>query len=175
MNRLFELAAEEAPPVVLRTIDAGDLEEMRVWKNANKAAFFFKGEISPADQKKWFEGYKNRPDDFMFMVLFEGAKVGCMGYRLLDGAVDCYNIMGAPAKRPKGAMAAAMRLMCSHIRAERREEIGCRVVKGNDAVDWYDKCGFIVMGEQPDHYQLYLDHQRFKPCAFKKKEGAPRA
>src|SRR5207302_10774934 len=107
---------DSRPPLSLRSINLSDIETLRVWKNANKHAFFFKSDITPEMQQQWFEGYCSRPDDCMFVVESSGAYAGCMGFRLLEnGEVDCYNIMGNPDGRAKGVMAAAMRLMCSYI------------------------------------------------------------
>ncbi len=172
MNRLFRLTAASSPPVSLRTIGPGDLEELRNWKNANKQAFFFKDEISPAMQKAWFEGYRARPEDFMFVVESGGRKAGCMGFRLQGPAADCYNIIGLPEAAGKGILRAAMTLMCSYIRGEHAALPGCRVLKANPAVGWYEKCGYRVVGEASDHFRLELDAARFKPCAYSRAEGS---
>lgn len=153
MDRSFTLSAG---PVTLRTIGPEDLEDLRRWKNENKQAFFFQETITPQMQTKWFEGYLKRPDDVMFVVEAGGLKAGCMGYRLEGGAADVYNIIGAPEGRGKGWLGLAMRLMCEHIRAKHTPRIGCRVVKGNPAVEWYRKLGFRVASETPEYYQMEL-------------------
>ena len=134
MNRAFTLVYEGEPPVSLRTIAEGDLEELRLWKNSNREAFFFKGEITPQMQRDWFNGYLSRSADYMFVVESGGRKAGCMGFRMEGGAADAYNIIGVPAAQGKGILGRAMRLMCSYILKEHAKRIGCRVLKENPAV-----------------------------------------
>ena len=175
MNRSFTIVSEEKPPVALRAIGTADLEDLRVWKNANRHAFFFKGEIAPEMQKEWFKGYLSRDGDFMFLVESEGLRAGCMGFRLIDGAADAYNIIGVPAAQGKGLLGRAMRLMCSYILKEHTKKIGCRVLKDNPAVGWYKKLGYRVAAERPDHFQLELDVPAFSPSAFEVRPGAAKA
>lgn len=147
----------KAGPVTLRSIGPEDLEDLRRWKNDNRRAFFFKDVITPEGQKKWYEGYLGRPDDFMFVVEAEGMKVGCMGFRKIEGAADCYNIIGAPEGRGKGYLGAAMEAMCGHI----EESLGtvpitCKVLKTNPAVTWYEKRGFKIAADKGDHWIMEL-------------------
>lgn len=159
MNQAFVLESEGPPAVRLRSIGSSDLERLRLWKNANKAAFFFKGEITPDMQRQWFQGYLGRADDFMFVVEAEGRLCGCLGFRMEGADADAYNIMAAaePGARVPGAMTQAMRALCSFILAEKRpSSIGCKVVRGNAALDYYRRCGYAVADEKPDFYQLRL-------------------
>lgn len=172
MNKAFTIVSEDRPPVSLRAIGQDDIEDLRLWKNANRQAFFFKGEITPEMQKDWFKGYLSRPDDCMFMVESEGLRAGCMGFRLISGAADAYNIIGAPAGQGKGILGRAMRLMCGYILKEHSKKIGCRVLKGNPALGWYKKLGYRVTSEREDHVQLELDLGGFTPLAYKVVQGA---
>lgn len=172
MNRPLVLTAKTEPRVRLRAAGPGDLEDLRLWKNANKAGFFFKGEITPEMQRKWFEGYLSRPKDFMFMAEHAGAKAGCMAFRVLDGgSVDAYNIIGAPGAGGKGLMKAAMALMCSYAAAEFGRDIGCLVLKDNPAVGYYERCGFKIAGDGGDHHVMKLDWTRFTPVPYDAAEG----
>lgn len=172
MNRIFTIVDEDAPPVSLRAIAEEDLEDLRLWKNANREAFFFKGEISPEGQREWFRGYLGRPGDFMFIAESEGRKCGCMGFRILSDAADCYNIIGLPACRGLGILGRAMRLMCSYIQLEHGAPVGCLVLKGNPAVGWYEKRGYRIAEARAEHYRLELDPARFSPCPYRKIERA---
>jgi RimJ/RimL family protein N-acetyltransferase len=137
------LESRTDPRVRLRPVGPGDLEDLRLWKNANSRWFFFKDEITPAMQKEWYAAYLKRPDDVMFIVEHGGKKAGTMGYRILEKVrADAYNIIAAPGARGKGLMKAAMRLMCDHIAATRTKDIGCLVLKGNPAAAYYETCGF---------------------------------
>lgn len=129
----------------LRAVEARDLEDLRSWKNANKAAFFSKKEISAEDQQRWFEGYLERPDDFMFVVETRGEKAGCVGVRLKDGEADCYNIIGLG----KGVMAKAMKLLCEWAGTKWGRPVSLLVVEDNDAAGFYAKCGFQDAGSGP--------------------------
>ena len=154
----------------LRSIGDGDQDALRAWKNANKAGFFFKGEITPDMQAKWYAGYRARPDDFMFVVEKEGVAAGCMGFRVLAGGeADAYNMIAAPEAKGKGVMKPAMRLMCSYIAARHTRDIGCLVLKGNPAVGWYESCGFRVAGDGGDHHRLKLDWGAFEPVTLGEK------
>lgn len=140
------------PRVRLRPAGPGDLEQLRLWKNANSKWFFFKGEITPAMQNEWYAAYVKRPDDIMFVVEYAGEKVGVMGYRMLEnGRADVYNIIAAPGAAGKGLMKAAMLLMCSYIARARTKNIGCLVLKGNPAQEYYKSCGFRRTGEDEIH------------------------
>jgi ribosomal protein S18 acetylase RimI-like enzyme len=160
----------EAGPVRLRAIGPGDLESLRLWKNANKQAFFFKGELMPQDQERWFEGYRGRAEDFMFVVEANGERAGCMGFRLQGGEADVYNVIGAPEARGKGVLREAMRLLCSYIVGERCPAVGCVVVKGNPAVGWYEKCGYRLISDGGDHVKMKLGDD-FKPVRYEKRNA----
>lgn len=167
MNEAFSLQAEGLP-VSLRAIGSGDLEDLRQWKNANKAAFFFKGDISPVMQETWFSGYLERPRDFMFMVMHGNSKAGSLGFRMEGTAADCYNIMGAPGGRSPRAMSQGMKLLCSYIMETHTKKIGCKVVEGNKAVAWYERQGYRVASQQKGYVQMALDVSRFQPLRFSK-------
>jgi RimJ/RimL family protein N-acetyltransferase len=153
--------------VSLRAIGPGDLEDLRAWKNSNKAGFFFKDDITPQMQRGWFEKYRARANDFMFVVESGGLKAGCMGFRIQnDGSADTYNMIAAPAAKGKGLMKAAMLVMCSYIAERRTKDIGCLVVTGNPAVKYYEHCGYKVVGEGKGHHILKLDWSRFKPVPY---------
>ncbi len=172
MNRGIVLAARAEPRVVLRSAGRGDLEDLRSWKNANKAGFFFKGEITPEMQEDWFDGYLARPRDFMFVVEHGGRKAGCLGFRILEsGEADAYNIIAAPGGSGKGLMKAAMAVLCSYAAREFTRDIGCRVLKDNPAVSYYERCGFKVVGDGGDHRIFTLDWTRFAPVAYDVTEG----
>jgi ribosomal protein S18 acetylase RimI-like enzyme len=165
MKDRFTLKAEG---VALRAIEPRDLEDLRVWKNANKAGFFFKDEITPDMQKKWFEGYLAREHDYMFLVEAGAMRAGCMGFRMIQGAADAYNMIAAPEAKGKGIMAAGMRLMCSYIKNEHTAQIGCQVLQDNPAVDWYKKCGYKIVAPVKDYYQMELDLAQFTPCEYER-------
>lgn len=157
MNKILVVDASTEPRVRLRSANRDDLEDLRKWKNSAKENFFFNGEINEPMQKAWFAAYLERDDDYMFIVENEGRKAGCLGFRLKKGAADIYNVIAAPGSQGKGTMAAAMRLLCSYIGEHHTKNIGCLVLKGNAALEFYTHCGFKVTGEGEDHEVLTLD------------------
>jgi len=163
VSKSFVVEAEIEPLVRLRAIGRPDIEDLRVWKNSAKAGFFFKGEINELMQKAWFAGYLSRKDDFMFIVEHEGKKAGCLGFRLEKGRADVYNVIAAPGMGGKGLMTAAMRILCSYIGARHTKNIGCVVLKGNEALKYYDRCGFWISGSGADRDILTLNWDSFRP------------
>lgn len=170
MDRLLILTTPSAPGLRLRAAGPGDLENLRAWKNANVAGFFFRGIITPAMQAQWYEAYLARPDDFMFIVEKDGIKAGCIGFRMLvGGEADTYNMIAAPEAKGQGIMKAAMLLMCSYIASTLTKDIGCLVVKGNPAVSYYEHCGYRVAGDGGDHHILKLDWKGFLPVTVEER------
>lgn len=164
------VTSPSAPGLRLRAAGPGDLDDLRAWKNANTAGFFFKGVITPVMQTEWYEAYRKRPDDFMFVVEKDGVKAGCMGFRIgQSGEADTYNMIAAPESKGKGIMKAAMLMMCSSIAKTRTRNIGCLVVKGNPAVSYYEHCGYKVVGDGGDHHILKLDWAVFKPVTVEER------
>lgn len=158
------LTARAEPRVILRLAEPEDLEDLRTWKNANKAGFFFQEEISSEMQKAWYRTYLERTHDYMFIVEFQGDKVGCMGFRVIGGAADVYNIIAAPGGEGRGLMRAAMAVMCSYA-ARQTRDIGCLVLKKNPAKNYYERCGFKITGDGGDHDIFKLDWSRFFPSS----------
>ncbi|MEK7388359.1 MAG: GNAT family N-acetyltransferase [Elusimicrobiota bacterium] len=167
MNRPLLLSARTEPPVRLRAVGPQDLEDLRVWKNSNKAGFFFKDDIMPEMQLRWYEKYSARANDYMFIVEHGAGKAGCMGFRLLDdGTADTYNMISAPAAKGKGLMKAAMLVMCSYVFEQHAKTIVCLVIKSNPAVHYYEHCGYAITGDGGDHHIMTLDRLKFKPVPY---------
>ena len=172
MDRPLTLTSTSTPTVILRAAGPGDLEDLRAWKNANKAGFFFKDTITTEMQREWYEKYRARPNDFMFIVESDGVKAGCMGFRIQDdGTADTYNMIASPAAKGKGLMKAAMLVMCSYIAERHTKDIGCLVVTGNPAVKYYEHCGYKIVGEGAGHHILKLDWTRFVPVSYARSES----
>jgi hypothetical protein len=154
---------------VLRTITVADLENLREWKNAHRFAFFYQAIITPEQQDKWFQGYLERANDYMFVVQRGHEPAGCMGFRLLDQHADIYNvILGRPESGGKGLMSWAMRLMCSFIAADFTRDIGAQVLLSNPARAWYCKNAFCEIVSFDTYVQIQLDWSQFQPCAIQR-------
>jgi RimJ/RimL family protein N-acetyltransferase len=171
MKDSFLLLSDALPGVSLRTAALSDCEHLRLWKNAHRGSFFFREIITADGQRAWFEGYLERPDDWMFVVLVGDEPIGCMGFRLREGQADVYNvILGRSENGGRGVMARALQLMCSYARARLRCEIVARVLKSNPAMSWYLKRGFNVVSEEDTHYLVKLAADRFVPVAVTQEE-----
>jgi len=139
--------------ISLRTANEGDLPDLRQWKNEQREFFFFKDEISPEQQLEWYRAYRKRPEDYMFIVILEEIAMGCMGIRLIDDVWDVYNvILGLANHGGKGLMSGAFQAMLRFAASRRPNPITLRVLKHNPAVCWYQKNGFLITAEQPDHF-----------------------
>lgn len=166
-ERLTLTAVDAKPPVALRAIAEGDLEDLRLWKNANHAAFFFKGNITAEMQANWFSQYRERPRDYMFIVESGSLRTGCMGFRIIEGAADCYNMMASPTGSGRGLMKAGIRLMCAYILDSHAGRIGSKAVEGLSAMGWYLKCGFVAGAKEKGYTQMMLDRDRFVPPLYR--------
>jgi hypothetical protein len=152
----------------LRSIDRDDLEDLRLWKNANKNSFFLKRDIDSAEQEKWFEGFSGRDDDHMFIVEQaigdDWESIGCMGFRLLEdeGCVDAYNIIRSRKIEPASfTMADCFRTMLKYAASKYPERpIRCKVLRQNPAVAWYEKNGFSIVRSPPEYHVMELDKKR---------------
>lgn len=56
--------------IKLNSLKEENIEDLRLLRNKdeNRKCFIFCNKISKQDQQKWFESYKNKPDDYMFYV-----------------------------------------------------------------------------------------------------------
>lgn len=165
MKEAFSLACADHPDVTLRLIGVGDLENLRVWKNANRQSFFYQQVITPAAQQDWFRAYSEREDDFMFVICNGKHDIGCMGIRLRDGVWDIYNvILGDENFGGKGLMSRAIAMMCSFALANRSVAVTAKVLKSNPALRWYLRNGFRESADCGDHVVIELDRREFPKC-----------
>jgi RimJ/RimL family protein N-acetyltransferase len=154
LNRPLLLAVAVAPRLRLRAVTADDAEHLRVWKNENRHFFFHKAEILPEQQRAWLEEHLNRPDDFMFVVELSMEPVGCMGFRIVDGEADVYNvILGRRDLAGQGLMSASLRTMLRFAEG-RSHRVSLKVLKDNPAVAFYERNGFRIAQDQADHYLM---------------------
>ena len=154
------IITENSRHVRLRAANDSDIELLREWKNSNKKSFFYQQEISKAQQAEWFSAYKQRENDYMFMVeeIIEGKHipVGCMGFRILNNYIDLYNIIRGAESSIGVSMHRAMYIMLNYIRNKWNAPIQCDVLKDNPAVNWYLKCGFVIL-ENKDYLVMTIN------------------
>lgn len=167
MESLSLLREFQGGEVLLRSANKDDLPNLRQWKNAQKAYFFYQSDISESQQREWFAAYQQRPDDLMFMVCVDGRAIGCMGIRLRGEVWDVYNvILGVTERGGKGYMGAAFQAML-HFALERHlKPVTLQVLKHNPAVSWYEKNGFVMTSEQSDYFCMRFDAEKIEGKAL---------
>lgn len=139
--------------IVLRSINESDIEQLRIWKNANMEYFFHNDIINSEQQKRWFLDFSARLNDFMFIVNYDGKDVGCMGFRVLNNKADIYNvILGKKLYGRHGIMSLSLSMMIEYIRSRYNEDISTKVLTTNPAVRWYEKNGFETESSFSDYY-----------------------
>lgn len=72
---------------LLRPLERFDLEELRVLRNKNRNFFIQQEIILAEEQKKWYESYLSKDDDFMFAVEhenFPSKMIGSVGIYHID-------------------------------------------------------------------------------------------
>ena len=85
----------------------------------------------------------------------EEQAVGCMGYRLVSDVVDVYNVIRGDADRAHGVMhRALLALLWAAKERHPESEIIVRVVLGNPAISWYERCGFVEVERREDHVAM---------------------
>ena len=162
---MMTLSTPDLPSMRLRQASTPDDSELlRVWKNAHRQHFFFKDEITPAMQEKWFAKHQTRKWDVMLLVeeAPEGAAfrpTGCMGFRLMEnGTIDLYNILrGQRLPASTITMGQAFTLMLGWLAETYRLPIRCEVLAKNPVRGWYEALGLEVLEERaaPEPHVLY--------------------
>jgi len=140
-------------------IEEKDLHKLMEWKNMNKGAFFFKGVITFEMQKKWFDEYQRKANDFMFIIVVDTKDIGCIGARFLNGFWDIYNIiLGEAEYRGMGLMKMAWQAIIEFILQLRVAPIAFMVVKENViGVRWHKNNGSKIVSEGPDYYLMQYE------------------
>ncbi|MCI9142175.1 MAG: GNAT family N-acetyltransferase [Lachnospiraceae bacterium] len=171
MDKKIVITCENFPGLRLLSALDADQEKLRIWKNNHRSSFFYQENIQPDQQLKWFQGYLNRADDYMFMVEEDGYRIGCMAFRAEDeDIIDLYNIIRGEAGEGKVTMRDAMCVMLAYIKTafpERR--IKCDVLKDNPAVKWYQKCGFSIL-EEKEYYIMGIQKEDISALMIDSKE-----
>lgn len=171
MKKNVLLSVPAHPALRLRSIDLGDIENLRNWKNANKQSFFLNQDISPEQQAKWYAGFATREHDHMFIaeqqVDNEWVGIGCMGFRKLEeeACVDAYNIIRAKRIDPATfTMSEAFLMMLAYADSlYPGYPLEVKVLSHNPAVDWYKKNHFSVTATEEKYYRMSLNKEVLNP------------
>jgi len=143
----------------LRSIDVGDLELLRQWKNDHRSSFFFQEIIKPDEQERWYDEFCKRQNDYMFLVCYDDLRIGSMGFRLIDNVIDIYNVMlGIEDYSGQGLMSKSLSLMNQFIASRYICLITAKIVKNNPALKWYEKNGFKIIETNERYYLVILNN-----------------
>ena len=138
----ISVVADKHPCVRLRTIQCRDQNNLLRWRNANREWFFCSQLITLAEQLAWFGAYRQRRDDYLFIVEVGGVGIGCMGIRLRE-TWDIYNIIRSDNIYSGGGyMGAGLEMMREFARWLRPLPVVALVFKANPAMGWYYHNGF---------------------------------
>jgi len=141
----IQIAAPTLPALVLRSVSLSDLEHLRRWKNGPKQFFFHQDEITENQQRQWYESFKQRPHDLMFMIEYRKKIFGFMGIRWQESHWDIYNvILGLQEFGGRGLMGRAFAAMLDFAVSLNEGLISLQVLKHNPAVKWYQNQGFQI-------------------------------
>jgi hypothetical protein len=159
------ILTSSTPTLRLKQAEEVDNENLRQWKNLHRQSFFFKDEITPEMQTKWFAKHQSHKWDFMFLAQesTDGGKTftstGCMGYRLAENnTIDLYNIMrGTRLEGSNHTMGEAFTLLLCWLHNTYKLPLTCEVLANNPAHVWYEKLGFEVIEERsnPEPHVIY--------------------
>ena len=135
--------------IKVRLINESDLDNLRIWKNANKDAFFYKKNITKKQQADWFKEYLDRNKkeaDFMYIAECDGVPVGCFGYRFIGGVIDIYNtILGNKDYIGKKIISSECKKLWKYLTDTYYADITVKVLNTNtDTVNWYRKNRWVV-------------------------------
>jgi len=141
---MVTLHAECPVPFSLRTINEGDIETLRGWKNEHREFFFYKEVITEEQQQVWYKRWSQEVYDHLFIVEVEMRRVGCIGTRLFKDTADVYNvILGDKQFGGRGIMSEAL---CATVAFSQFLYPGLpvcvRVLQANPAIGWYERNGF---------------------------------
>lgn len=159
------LRASTLPGIELVSVTEADLETLRRLKNSHRQRFFHQDEITPQAQMVWYEGYLQRPNDWMFILREGGSGRGCVGYRLLDDELDIYNIIRDEQGGPgSNCFTQGLNLLCAYLHGGWDLPVSGRVLVDNPVVQWACSRGFSPTGVH-EHAGLRYVHLVHLPAA----------
>lgn len=153
-NELREFFSEE---LVFRPISNTDIETLRLWRNKeeNRTKFIYNGIISQEQQINWYESYKSKDNDLMFIVseessgiLFATASLYNIDYTNLSGEFGRIMI-GEDGYKARGIGAKITSVIVNYAFEELNLAIVCLEVFSDNisAIRTYQKAGFVVKSE----------------------------
>jgi len=152
-------------PVALRLLEAGDLPMTRRWRNQDEIRkWFLTSTVVTAEQHAaWFEQYRDRDDDFVFVIEDTARR------RQPVGQVSIYQIdwdhrlakfgrlmIGELAAQRRGLARAAVATLVNVTESTLGlEELRLEVLSGNHvAIAIYQQCGFGTVEQVGDEVRM---------------------
>lgn len=172
------MAKRHIPPIVngqvtLRLLEEADLPLTRAWRNQDdiRKWFLTSAVISAEQHAAWFAQYRERDDDFVF-VIEETATLKCA-----VGQVSLYAIewdrrrsklgrllIGDAEARGKGLARRAVETLIDFAERLGLEELRLEVLAGNEpAIAIYEACGFAVHDRQEGELRMVRASGRGRP------------
>ncbi len=138
---------DEEKKITIRTITNNDIELIRYWRNDEsiRSCFVDSKIISSSQQQNWYEGYKNKKDDYMFIIELEQKPVGSIAlYHITSTTAEYGRLMiGEKMALGKGVAQTASKLIIQFAEILGIECIYLEVFKSNIvAYNLYLKVGF---------------------------------
>jgi diamine N-acetyltransferase len=150
----------ENDAVRLRLLQPDDLPLTLAWRNQDhiRRWFFYSDKLTPEQHQGWFEKYRQRDDDFVFIIesLELARSVGQVALYGIDWekrrAEFGRLMIGDPAAAGKGLAQSATRLALQvGIETLGLDEIYLEVFADNSAaIKVYEKAGFAITEKRPD-------------------------
>lgn len=135
----------------LRTVAAEDQERLRAWRNAAADSFFERAPITAAGQRRWFEAYLGREEDFLFVVMEGTRPCGCLGVRRAGAEWDVYNVIrGVRTAGSRGFLGRGLELLVDFARHRAELPVRAVVLVANPAIAWYGRHGFGIVLRRAD-------------------------
>jgi RimJ/RimL family protein N-acetyltransferase len=155
----------------LRLLEESDLEMTLGWRNRDdiRKWFITQNIISPERHKNWFSNYKNKVDDFIFVIeskAHENSPVGQVSlynidYQLRKGEFGRLMI-GESLAAGKGLAKEATRLIIQYaFEILQLDEVYLSVLAENErAIQLYKSCGFFVQSKDETMIQMSIKNPK---------------
>lgn len=145
--------------IALKTIDRGDIELLRTWRNQDGARkrFLSTGHITAEQQDAWFERYLADGTDYTFLVSLDGKPCGMGAVYHIDGVSKTCEfgrlLIGEAFARGQGLGFAITRALCEFAFERLGMEIVTLEVFSDNfpAYKTYLKVGFSTDGTREEN------------------------
>lgn len=166
--------------VTVRKFTKEDIPNKVRWINNpdNNAFLHYNIPLNISDTEKWFEGIKDKPNRYDYVICADSVPVGLIGLLNVDNInrkAEFYISMGEPSYKELGIGYASTKLILNFAFNELRlNKVYLNVDSKNlPACKLYEKVGFICEGEFLKdlwHHNEFIDRKRYAIFAPKQSE-----